>query len=238
MRSFVEHAATIAALALAASGIQAGAQSPSDADRVRAAIVEAVQERMGPDVRVELDQLTCRLGSETAGALAATPNPAGRTGQAIRFSIASSGDARGGVGGTGEATAVVRVSGVHVRALRRIEAGRRLAADDLEAADGAIEGVPLLQLPTLAQTVGTRLIRSLAEGEALGEGSVIVEPVVRAGDRVRVTARARGVEVEVVAVAEQSGRPDQVIRVVNADSHRAIRVRVVSAGQVEVLGEP
>jgi flagella basal body P-ring formation protein FlgA len=239
MRSFVKQAASIGALAVAVGGVRVNAQTSSEVDRARLAIVEAVQDRMGPEVRVELDQLTCRLGSDAGGPLVATPNPAGRTGQAIRFSIAAaSGDAIYGAAGPGEATAVVHVSGAHVRARRGIEAGRRLVADDLEAIDGAIEGVPLRHLPTLAQTVGARLIRAVREGEPLGDGAVVAEPVIRAGERVRVTARARGIEVEAVAVAEQSGRPDQIIRVVNADSRRAIRVRVVSAGQVEVLGDP
>lgn len=59
-------------------------------------------------------------------------------------------------------------------------------------------------------------------------------PVIRAGDRVRVTMRVEGVEAVLMAIAEQSGRPDQIIRVVNPSSRRAIHVRVIAAGEVEV----
>ena len=59
--------------------------------------------------------------------------------------------------------------------------------------------------------------------------------LIRAGDRVRVTARINGVEAVVIAIAEQSGVAQQIIRVVNPDSRRAIRARVVAAGEVEVV---
>jgi flagella basal body P-ring formation protein FlgA len=60
-------------------------------------------------------------------------------------------------------------------------------------------------------------------------------PVVRAGDRVVATVRGLGLEVSVLAVAEQNGLPDQIIRIVNPDSRRAVRARVVAKGEVEVL---
>lgn len=60
-------------------------------------------------------------------------------------------------------------------------------------------------------------------------------PVIRAGDRVRVIARIGGLEAVLVGIAEQSGRPQQIIRVVNPDSRRAIKGRVVRAGEVEVI---
>ena len=59
--------------------------------------------------------------------------------------------------------------------------------------------------------------------------------LVRAGDRVRATARVGNVEAVVIAIAEQSGVAQQIIRVVNPDSRRAIRVRVVAVGEVEVV---
>src|SRR5581483_1896583 len=48
-------------------------------------------------------------------------------------------------------------------------------------------------------------------------------PVIRAGDRVRVVARIGGLEAVLIGIAEQSGRPQQIIRVVNPDSRRAIK---------------
>ena len=64
----------------------------------------------------------------------------------------------------------------------------------------------------------------------------LLQPIViRAGERVRVTAKIDGVEAVLTAIAEQSGRTGQTIRVVNPSSRRAIRVRVLSAGEVEVV---
>ena len=78
------------------------------------------------------------------------------------------------------------------------------------------------------------LAAALAQTPAALAPAPAVPAVIRAGDRVRVTMRAEGVEVVLTAIAEQSGRPDQIIRVVNPSSRRAIRVRVIGAGEVEV----
>ncbi len=74
-------------------------------------------------------------------------------------------------------------------------------------------------------------------GEPLPPRSTPTRPptLVRAGDRVRATARVGGVEAVVIAIAAQNGVAQQIIRVVNPDSRRAIRVRVVAAGEVEVV---
>ena len=102
-------------------------------------------------------------------------------------------------------------------------------------ADGQVDGAPLRRLPTTADVTGSRTFRPVAAGEAIVASALVGVPVVKAGDRVRAVARAAGIEVSMVAVAEQSGMPDQVIRVVNPDSRRAVRARVVSAGEVEVV---
>jgi flagella basal body P-ring formation protein FlgA len=73
------------------------------------------------------------------------------------------------------------------------------------------------------------LVLALAQAPVLSQA-----PVIKAGDRVRVVIREAGVEVTLTAIAEQSGRPDQIIRVINPSSRRAIHVRVVAAGEVEL----
>ncbi len=70
--------------------------------------------------------------------------------------------------------------------------------------------------------------------EALLAAVLSQPPVIKAGDRVRVTVRSGPVVATLTAIAEQSGRPDQIIRVVNPSSRRAIHARVVAAGEVEV----
>jgi len=217
-----------------AAAVSAAAETP-DMARARAAIVSAIQERLGPDVRVDLDAFVCRLASDAPDTLTATPDASGRTGRSMRFTFATAPDPRGHTVRVGEATAVVRVSGPHVWAVRPIDAGRTLTPEDIALGDGPIDGAPLRRLSTPNEVIGARSLRALAAGDPVVEGAMVGVPVVRAGDRVRATVRARGIEVAVVAVAEQNGMPDQIIRVVNPDSRRAVRARVVAKGEVEVL---
>lgn len=203
--------------------------------RARAAIVGAIEERLGPDVRVDLDAFVCRLTPDASETLTATPDASGRTGRSMRFTFATGPDPRGHAMRVGEATAVVRVSGPHVWAVRPIDAGRTLTPEDIALGDGPIDGAPLRRLPTPSEVIGARTLKALAAGDPVVDGVVVGVPVIRAGDRVRATVRARGIEVAVVAVAEQNGMPDQIIRVVNPDSRRSVRARVVAKGEVEVL---
>jgi flagella basal body P-ring formation protein FlgA len=188
-------------------------------------------------VQIVVEELASRVAFDARGTLAASPDPAARTGRTSRYVLTIIVGPRGGAVRVGDATAVVRVSGSHLRARRTLGAGHMLAADDLDLVDGPIDGVPLRHLPGMTAAIGTRTLRPIAEGEPLVEGAIATGPAIRAGDRVRASVRVGDIEAVVVAVAEQSGRTDQVIRVVNPDSHRAITVRVVSAGEVEVLGD-
>ena len=206
--------------------------------RVRAAVRSAVETRLGRQVDVTLEAFACALTSDDPDTLVATPDPLGRTGQPIRFVIATGGiGPRGHAVRLGEASAVVHVSGEHVRATRPMRAGRTLAAGDLEVATGPVEGLTLRRVPSLPELIGARLTRGLAAGEPIAADAVAVAPAVRAGDRVRITVHQDGVEATVTAIAEQTAGIDQVIRVVNPSSRRALRARVVAAGQVEVVHE-
>lgn len=220
-----------------AAGASAAAEMPETPEmaRARTAIVGAIQERLGPDVRVDLEAFICRLAADAPDTLRATPDPSGRTGRSMRFTFATGPDPRGHAVRVGEATAVVHVSGPHVWAVRPIDAGRTLTPEDIALGDGPIDGAPLRRLPTPTELIGARTLKALAAGDPVVEGVVVGVPVVRAGDRVRATIRVMGIEAAVVAVAEQNGMPDQIIRVVNPDSRRAVRARVVAKGEVEVL---
>jgi flagella basal body P-ring formation protein FlgA len=59
--------------------------------------------------------------------------------------------------------------------------------------------------------------------------------MVQSGDVVAVRSAGEGVSVEGQAVAQQSGSEGDVIRAVNKDSRRALKVRVVAPGRVEVV---
>jgi flagella basal body P-ring formation protein FlgA len=209
------------------------AQTAPETERARAAVLSAIQERLGPDVQIDLDRFSSRLASATTETLAATPDLTARTGRSVRFALLTG--PRGRAVRVGEATAIVRVSGPHVTARRLLAAGRVLTADDVELSSGPIDGAPLRRLATRDQALGARVLHALAVGDPIVSGAIAGVPVVRAGDRVVATVRSLGVEVSVLAVAEQNGMQDQIIRVVNPDSRRAVRARVVAKGEVEVL---
>jgi len=65
--------------------------------------------------------------------------------------------------------------------------------------------------------------------------AVQVRPAVSSGDVVAVRAMVSGVTVEGQAVAQQSGAEGDIIRVVNRESRRPLKARVVGPRQVEVL---
>jgi flagella basal body P-ring formation protein FlgA len=209
------------------------AQMAPEAESVRAAVISAVQTRLGPDVTIDLDQFSSRLPAATTDAVTATPDLTARTGRSARFALLTG--PRGRAVRVGEATAIVRVSGPHLTARRPLVAGRVLTADDVELSSGPIDGAPLRRLATRDEVLGARVLHALAAGDPIVNGAVAGVPVVRAGDRVVATVRSLGVEVSVLAVAEQNGMQDQIIRVVNPDSRRAVRARVVAKGEVEVL---
>jgi flagella basal body P-ring formation protein FlgA len=154
---------------------------------------------------------------------------------AMRFTLSAGRDAGGHPLRVGEVTAVVHAAGPHVLAARQVDAGRVLTPEDVAIGDGPIDGAPVRRLVTLADVIGARTMRALAAGDPVVGGAIVGVPVIRAGDRVRATVRGAGVEVAILAVAEQNGVPDQMIRVVNPESRRAVRARVVARGEVEVV---
>jgi flagellar basal body P-ring formation protein FlgA len=187
---------------------------------------------------VTLDDFAYALTSEEPGSLVATPDPLARIGRPTRFIIAAEGTGpRGHVVRLGEASAVIHVLGESVRARRPIAAGRTLAAGDLEVVTGPMEGLPLRRVPSMPELIGARLTRRLAAGAPIAADAVAVAPMVRAGDAVRVSVRQQGVEAATTAVAAESAGIDRVIRVVNPNSRRVLRARVIAAGEVEVVDE-
>jgi len=115
--------------------------------------------------------------------------------------------------------------------------GTVLAAGDLQAATGPVENIALRRIPSMNELLGARLTRSLAGGQAIPSDAVAVAPAVKFGDQVQLTVRQGGVEATVMAVAGQNAAIGQIIRVVNASSHRPLRARVTAPGELEVVNE-
>jgi flagella basal body P-ring formation protein FlgA len=235
---FADHRllAALAMVALSVAPTYSAGEGGCAEEPVKAAVRSAVETRLGRRVEVTLDDFTCALTTNPAQALAATPDPLARTGRSVRFAITTAAvGPRGYAIRLGSASAVVRVSGPHVRAARTLSPGGTIAADDLQIVTGTFDGLMLRRLPSQSDLVGARLMRGVREGEPIATDAVVIPPVVRSGDQVRLTVRQGGVEAAVTAVAEQTASIGQVIRVVNASSHRPLRARVTAPGEAEVV---
>lgn len=210
------------------------AGGPADA-RVRDAVVAAVRDRMGADVAVGVDEL--RVSDTVAGAAwHAVPEPGASLGRPIRFTLrqsAAAGDTPGAR--EGWASAVVHVTVAHAHAARVITRGAAIAGADVEMVSHPIAAGPIRPLSAISAARAGRALRDFAPGDCLARAGVVVEPAVRSGDQVVATARVAGARVSATMIARQSGEPGTVIRVVNPESRRARKARVIAAGQVEII---
>ncbi len=211
------------------------AQGPA-APAPRAAAVEgliarAVAERMGNDVTVSA-QLIEPADIEQAFE-SARPDPMGRVGGAMMFTLIPA--------ATGARVARVRarveVIAERVQARHEILRGHVVAEGDVDVVRGPLAGVPVRRLPQHAQIVGEKALRPIAPGQVIEEGFVAVRRAVQAGDTVTVIAVLGPVQVTASFVASDSGDPGDVVRVVNRETRRSLRARVVRTGVVEVIYE-
>jgi flagella basal body P-ring formation protein FlgA len=207
------------------------------ADRVGAAIVEAVASRMG-DAHVIVEHVEI-FNVTDAPTIQAVPGPDARAGQVVQFTLLAPAAAGTGarVINLGRASAFVRVEAPHARAARLIPRGKAIDLDDLEESNADVLGVPLRRLPTRAELSGGRALRNLAPGEIVTGAAMSATPAVRSGQLVRARVVLGGVEVSAMVVAAQNGDVGTVIRAVNRESRRELRVKVVSDGLVEVTHE-
>ena len=82
-----------------------------------------------------------------------------------------------------------------------------------------------------------RVSRPIAEGRAILASMVATTQLVKSGDEVQTVVRIGALEARGAAIASQSGALGDEIRVVNADSKRALKARVTGEGEVEVIHE-
>lgn len=232
------HTSLLSIVFVAAHGYVSAAPPPrASADstvRIAEAIIETVQSRMGDDAEVVLSELRV-TGGETHAFLQAVPEPTARVGERVHFRLLGS-DGRGEAARTiGHASAVVAVNVEHVRAKELVPRGRDVADNDMETAHGPLVGVPMRRLPRWVEVAGSRALVNLAPGEVITRSAVTIRPAVKSGQVVRAVARVGGLEVTAALVAAQDGAPGSVIRVVNRESRRELRARVLESGVVEVI---
>jgi flagella basal body P-ring formation protein FlgA len=143
--------------------------------------------------------------------------------------------ARTGPAASVRARADVKVVVDYVIANRPVVNGQVLAAADLTAVHGVVAEVPFRRLPTMGELIGARGLRPLAPGEIVQPGFAAVIPLVRAGQPITATARIGTVEASLTFLAVDSGVRGDIIRILNPDTRKMLRARVVSTGLVEVI---
>ena len=197
------------------------------------AIEAAVRARVGSASVVSVKTITgIRLVRESAS-LVAVPDPSARIGSPVRFVIADG--EFGARTRLGEATAVVHVSAPAVRTRKAVARGDRLDAEALAVVATDLNGYAMRPLLSLEDARGARTTHDLVEGALVTRADIVPEPIVKSGDPVRAHVRVGGVELTGSGVAAENGVKDEIIRVINQESHHAFRARVVGSGEVEVV---
>jgi flagella basal body P-ring formation protein FlgA len=165
------------------------------------------------------------------------PDPEGRSGSRVGFSLVATRVTGGRAQAVrvGRASATVRVWLEHIRMRRFVARGTELSAQDLEVVLDEVIAIPLRRLPMLAEVLGSRALRDLPAGACVTSNAVVLQPIVRAGDDVLVNAKGSDFQVTAAMVAVESGSTGAVIRVVNRESRRTLRARIVSKGVVDVI---
>ena len=237
--SFSSARVWLAVLMVAAPVCEAVAAVPADgrtALQVERAIVEAVRGRLGETADVAVTMGQVRLIDGEFAALEARPAPGARLGRPTRFTLYENDtNLPGAATRIGYAVAEIRVVIGHVRTARPVGRGTVLAADDLVAFAGDIGSVLMRPLPTHPDLVGAMASRDLRAGDLITSPVVTLPQLVRARESVAVTVQVGAVIVSGRATAKGSGRLGDVISLVNEQSGRRLRGRVVALGEVEVV---
>ena len=220
----------------AASTALARPETVSVEARVAAALTTELQARMGAQAVVSVEHVDVAVRGQIVGSLSVTIAPDARLDAPVEFGIVGIG-ASGHAAWKGKGRADVHVSVPHAVATRTISRGTLLAAADVSDVVGAPGPVALRRLPVASSLVGATLRRDAAAGEVVTAQSVTLPPAVRAGDVVQARALVGSVQAIGELTVMDSGAEGVIVRAVNRESRREVRVRVVRAGVVEVLHE-
>lgn len=205
---------------------------------VRDAIVAAVKARMGKAATVTVGEMRVR-GLDTIDGMAVTrmvavPDAGSRVGGSVRFLLFE--DAKQ-ERRAGSVDAVVHVTAPHLRARHALAHRATLETSDLERVTADVGRLPLEALPDERLLAGARVSRPIAEGRAILGSMVASTQLVKSGDEVQTIVRIGALEARGAAIASQGGALGDEIRVVNAESKRALKARVTGEGEVEVIHE-
>ncbi|MCC7010594.1 MAG: flagellar basal body P-ring formation protein FlgA [Acidobacteria bacterium] len=213
---------------LMAAGLHATVRTaPLPPVSAAAAVEAAVRARLGRDVDVTVT--IAGLSGDAAIFREARPDPSARLGRPLRFTFVTVD------GALLPGSAEVRVLGTRTIARRALARGDRLTGDDVTETVGELVDVPLKPLPAAHELVGARVLQPIAAGAVVLPGTVLLRREVERGDPVVAIAAGVAIEVTATLAAADGGRAGDVIRVVNPETKRYLRARIVRKGLVEVI---
>lgn len=218
---------------LALASPLAAQATTTDVEAAVAAATQAVREAFGGDADVTITAPVLTLVPGAGAIVRAVPEPSSRTGGPVRFVLY--GDDQATPARIGRLGAEVRVSAPHVRTRQRVPVGEPLTVDVIEAVRADVGRQPLAALPSLASLRGLTTRKTLLPGEVITRVAAVVPALVNSGDEVVTIARVGALEVRGRAIAAQSGSLGDTVIVVNPDSKKRLRARVVADALVEVL---
>ncbi|MGE3957532.1 MAG: flagellar basal body P-ring formation chaperone FlgA [Vicinamibacterales bacterium] len=228
MRTVLASIVCLAATVAAAQPVR-----PAD-DRVSSALVAELAARFGDEASIEVHRVEASMRQAGAGSIAVVPAPQASLGAPVPFVIIGTG-AGGRTLQIGRGTAEVTVRVPHARTARTLGRGALLSGADLQDVVGDPGHVPLRRLPTVTDLIGGTTRRDLGEGVVVTLVSATPPPAVRAGETVQALASVGPVQVIAELTSMDNGAPGAIVRVVNRESRRELRARVVRAGVVEVI---
>ena len=224
---FVAHAASPAFAQSATTSLET---------RVANALAAEVRSRMGVSAVVSVDELEVAVRRRVEGSVGVTIAPDARLDAPIEFGIVGPGPSGRAVL-IGRGRAKVQVSVSHAVAVRTLTRGTALTINDVAEVFGPPGAVPLRRLPTADALVGATLRRDAAGGEVVTTQTVTMPPAVRVGDVVQARASIGSVQVMGALTVLDNGAEGAIVRVVNRESKREVRARVIRSGVVEVIHE-
>lgn len=118
---------------------------------------------------------------------------------------------------------------------RALEPGAVIAEGDLETSERELTGVPADALTDRVTLIGLRVTRPLSAGSFVRREAVAQPLQVKRGSQVTLIARIGTVEARAAAQSKDDGANGDVITVVNLDSKRLLKARVVDPGTVEAV---
>lgn len=226
------HALAAAAVALACAPSAAVASSEC-LPGATAAVETAVRAVFGAEAILTTRDVTCAVTPGAARVDLAVPEPGSRTAGPVRFVLyQTDGEARSRAG---RLTAHLEVAAPHVRTVAALDARALLEPEMLAVSREPLGRVPFVALPQSADVEGARLRRPLPAGAVVAAASIEQAAAVRSGAEVVTVARVDGVEVRGRAVAAQDGHRGEIVIVINPDSRKRLRGRVLGDALVEVL---